>query len=110
MSAPAWWLRLSARLRRRSPQPNPPKSGDVPRLRAAQLDPLEPPEGQDPDPPDLLLTMIVTLTLLSDVRDLLEREHDDANNDPARPDVLLRIAAVSSVLRRHRARLEGGAT
>lgn len=69
-------------------------------------DPIEPPEGQDPEPPDLLLAVIATIRLLRDITGRLEREHDETDVEAA--DLLLRISAVASVLRRVRDRLEEG--
>jgi hypothetical protein len=81
--------------------------------------PVERPEGQDDETPDLLLSIVVTIRLLRDVRDLLraqyEREHpkvivrhidlipEDAGETA---DLLLRVVALLSVLRRLRKRLE----
>jgi len=59
--------------------------------------PPEHPGGQDDDPPDLLLALVATLTLLSDVRDRLDRERDDRAAD-----LRLRISAIAAVLARLR--------
>ena len=69
-------------------------------------EPLEPPEGQDPDPPEPVLAVLAAHLLLSDIRDYLEAAADD---DEARAYLLLRISAVMVVLRRVHDRLEGSA-
>lgn len=68
--------------------------------------PLEPPEGQDPDPPNTLLAVIVALSLLRDLRDRLQHDADDGDHEA--PELLLRTVALLSVLRRVRRHLEGG--
>lgn len=60
-----------------------------------------PPERLDPDPPDLDLFLAVVLRLLLDTESHLVNR----KGDPA--DLVLRIGAVASVLRRLRASREG---
>lgn len=62
--------------------------------------PLEPPDGQEDEPPDVRQALLVVLLLLGDVRAHLRGQGDA---DPA--DLLLRLAAVAAVLRRIRDRL-----
>lgn len=70
------------------------------------LDPYEPPGGQDDEPPDLRLAVTVVVRLLMDLNDRLEREHREDDAETA--DLLLRLAAVLSVMRRVRTQLEEG--
>jgi hypothetical protein len=58
--------------------------------------PPELPGGQESEVPDLRLALVVTIALLSDVEPVLRTE----------PELLLRLAAVRSVLRRLRAHVE----
>lgn len=57
--------------------------------------PIEPAEGQDPTPPDVLLAVNATLRLLDDIR------ADDTLAD----DLLLRLVALRLALRRLRKHL-----
>lgn len=61
-----------------------------------------PPERLDPDPPDLDLALVVVLRLLLDV----ERHLATGKGD--RAELVLRLAAVASVLRRIQALREAG--
>lgn len=69
--------------------------------------PFEPEGGQDDEPPNLNLSLLVAIHLLSDVRDYLDTHHERNlrqrlhRYDP-HDDLLLRIAAVLAVLRRAR--------
>lgn len=53
--------------------------------------------SQDPDPPDVRLAIAVVIALLDDLWQHLDRDTDDGHDVG---DLLLRIAAVRSVLRR----------
>lgn len=64
--------------------------------------PYEPPvQGQEREPPEVRLAVLVALALLLDVRRRLERERDAESLE-----LLLRLGAVLAVLRRVRDRLE----
>ena len=58
-------------------------------------EPFEPDEGQESEPPNTGLAVLVALLLLQDVREYLLEHEPDA-------DLLLRIGAVVGVLRRVR--------
>ena len=73
-------------------------------------DPIEPPGGQEAEPPDFLLAAIAAIHLLRDVRGRLERDHAEHLDDVEAAELLLRIGAVVAVLRRVRDRLEDGGT
>ena len=100
----SWWRRLlgrppnQERVRVQRPQA---VGLDV--LRPQDDGPLEPPEGQDPDPPNLHLAVLVALLLLRDVRQRLGRPGRRRGRD-----LVLRVRALVKVLRRIRDELEGG--
>lgn len=77
----------------------------VPTIVDDREGPLERERGQDDDPPDLLLAVIVAIRVLLDVRNRLEDDVRNGDHDVA-PALLLRIAALVSVLHRVRTRLE----
>ena len=59
--------------------------------------PPEFPGGQETDPPDMRLTLVVGVQLLTDIEPVLLRDHHE---------LLLRLHAVRSVMRRLRDRLD----
>jgi hypothetical protein len=59
--------------------------------------PFEPDEGQESEPPNLALALLVSVVLLEDLRDFVE-EHTRHHDDP----LVLRVAAVVAVLHRIR--------
>lgn len=65
--------------------------------------PFEPEHGQEDDPADVLLALLVGIRLLRDLAEHL----DHLEPEPERADLLLRIGAVLAVLHRVRTRLEG---
>lgn len=73
-------------------------------MKSNDLGPLERADGQDPEPPSLRLALIATVRLLNDVRAYLEPSARVGDDDAA--DLLLRSAAVASVLHRMRRRLD----
>jgi hypothetical protein len=70
----------------------------------SDLGPFEPAGGQDPEPPALGLAIVATIRLLNDVRGYLEPA-GRAGDDKA-ADLMLRAAAIASVLHRIRRRLK----
>lgn len=68
-------------------------------------EPFEPDEGQDSEPPNIGLSLLVATQLLLDLRDHLEGHRPIKavlGLDDSRADLLLRIPAVVAVLRRAR--------
>ncbi len=68
--------------------------------------PIERPEGQEDEPPNLMLALVVTSALLNDLGDRLRRDHNNGDGDAA--GLLLRVSALLSVLRRLRKAIEDG--
>lgn len=66
------------------------------------LDPFEPDGGQDDEPPDLRLALVVAIKLLRALHTYLDPDEPHGDRD----DLRLRIAAVRHVLVRVHAHLE----